>query len=340
MCAIPFRTPMVKEGERRFLYPNSRICGTMSAKSLPALFFSFLFVSGLNTLGDDADSPIKAELKAGHLLLSCSNLPLGEFWFDHPKILRPFFANLRAPDGTRVTRTFPPIEGIDAMDHADMHPGLWLGFGDLGGEDFWRNKGKIRHNRFITDSRFKEGRLAFATESSLFGIEGIEIATMENHFEVVPGRKTLRILWDARMTAITSGVYFGDQEEMGLGVRVATPITEQNGGLITNGNGTTTAKATWGKAAAWCDYSGLIDGKRVGVLIIPDAANATPSWWHNRDYGVFVSNPFGRSAMKQGEVSRIEVKPGETYRIKHQIILHSEPVSAAVDFETLVRETQ
>ncbi len=310
----------------------------MSAKSVSALFFSYLFFSGMAAKGDDAVSTIVAELKPGHLLLSCSDLPLGEFWFDHPEILRPFFANLRSPDGTRVTRTFPPLEGGDATDHADMHPGLWLGFGDFGGEDFWRNKGKIRHNRFIKDPTLQDGRLAFATESSLLDIEGIEIATMENHFEVVLGGRALRIHWDAGLTAVKSGVYFGDQEEMGLGVRVATPITEQNGGLITNSNGTTTAKGTWGKAAAWCDYSGVINGKRAGVLILPDPANPSPSWWHNRDYGVFVSNPFGRSAMKQGEVSRIEVKPGETYHLRHQIILHSEPLSVAVDLETLVRE--
>ena len=32
------------------------------------------------------------------------------------------------------------------------------------------------------------------------------------------------ILWDSTFESNRSGLYFGDQEEMGLGVRVATPL--------------------------------------------------------------------------------------------------------------------
>jgi cytochrome oxidase Cu insertion factor (SCO1/SenC/PrrC family) len=59
------------------------------------------------------------------------------------------------------------------------------------------------------------------------------------------------------------------------------------------------------------------------VLLVPDSANPHPSWWHNRDYGVFVSNPFGRKAMKQGGESRIEVKQGEFYSFNHTAYLYA-----------------
>jgi len=299
-----------------------------------------LFFSGMFSPGDENEGRIATEMKSDHLVMSQGGVCIGEFWFDHPVILRPFFANLRAPDGTQITRTFPPVEGIDATDHADMHPGLWLGFGNLAGEDFWRNKGRIHHGGFLKDPEWQGDRLTFTTNSSLIGSAGGEIAMMENRFEFIPEQGVMRIVWDAILTPVIEGFFFGDQEEMGLGVRVATPLTEKCGGLVTNSFGTTTAKATWGQPAAWCDYSGLIDGKRVGVMIVPDAINSPPSWWHNRDYGVFESNPFGRSAMKQGELSRIEVNPGETYRLKHHVILHSAQEDEAVDLKKLAQEVQ
>jgi hypothetical protein len=50
---------------------------------------------------------------------------------------------LRAPSGVAVTRHHPPIAGSDATDHDTMHPGVWLAFGDLNAQDFWRNKARI-----------------------------------------------------------------------------------------------------------------------------------------------------------------------------------------------------
>jgi hypothetical protein len=109
---------------------------------------------------------------------------------------------------------------------------------------------------------------------------------------------------------------------MGFGVRMATPLIEKNSGVITSSAGLKTAKNTWGQPAEWCDFSGTIDGIRVGAKIIPDPANFRPCWWHNRDYGLIVANPFGRAAMKQGAASRVEVKKGETHKMKFTVIFH------------------
>jgi hypothetical protein len=281
--------------------------------------------------------PLEAEEKADRLILKQDGDVIGEFIFRHATMLRPGFANLRAPGGIQVTRHFPPIEGVDATDHADLHPGIWLGFGDLAGEDFWRNKGSIRHDQFIKNPEWKEGSLTFATQSTLITSKGATLGGMISRFILTPQERTLRIEWDASITPTSDGFYFGDQEEMGLGVRVATGINEKNGGLITSSTGQTTAKATWGQPAAWCDYSGVINGRHVGIMIVPDPSNAHPSWWHNRDYGVFVSNPFGRKAMKQGETSLIEVKRGETYRLRHTVIIHSSPDAKATDLQQLLK---
>jgi hypothetical protein len=58
---------------------------------------------------------------------------------------------------------------------------------------------------------------------------------------------------------------------MGFGARVATAITEKNGGVITSSSGLHTAKRTWGLPAEWCDVSGTMDSQRVGIVLMADS---------------------------------------------------------------------
>jgi len=96
----------------------------------------------------------------------------------------------------------------------------------------------------------------------------------------------------------------------------------QNGGVITSSAGLKSAKNTWGQPADWCDYSGMVDGKPIGITLLTGPRNFRPSWWHNRDYGVFAANPFGRSAMKQGDKSAATVKRGEILRLRFGAAIH------------------
>jgi putative membrane-bound dehydrogenase-like protein len=284
----------------------------------------WLLASGKTAAKTAAASPLSARFGPDRVVFRQGGDRIGEFVFADPKIRRPFFANLRAPGGIPVTRTWPPVEGVDATDHADLHPGVWLAFGDISGQDFWRNKATMKHESFAVAPEWKNDHLAFATVSSLLAADGTRMATMRCDYTLAPKGHELHLAWASAITPEMEGFHFGDQEEMGLGVRMATPLTEKNGGLITSSTGITTAKATWGQPAAWCDYKGIGNGIRAGVRIIPDPANFRPCWWHNRDYGVFVANPFGRQAMRQGAKSRVEVKRGETFRLKFAIVLHAE----------------
>ena len=56
-------------------------------------------------------------------------------------------------------------------------------------------------------------------------------------------------------------------------------------------------------------------------MAAPD--NFRRPWWHNRDYGLFVANPFGRAAMKQGETSSVSIKPGQSLRLQFAAMIHS-----------------
>jgi len=269
-----------------------------------------------------ANSKFVLDLAADRLTVKYAEKPLAEYVFRDPKILRPYFANLHGLTGTKITRNHPPITGRDATDHDTMHPGLWLGFGDISGVDFWRNRGRIQHVKFVTQPTATEDRVNFATESELLTPDGKPMGAMVNRFVLSKRPAGWLIVWDATLTATERDLIFGDQEEMGFGARVATDLIETKGGTLLNSDGVKSARETWGKPAAWSDYSGTKDGHRIGITLMPAPTNFRESWWHNRDYGVFVANAFGRAAMRQGATSAMTVKQGQSLRLVFGAMLH------------------
>lgn len=305
---------------------------------------------GAFLLAQKADEPGAARSKgdgfrssetANRLVISHDGQAVAEFVFQDEKIARPYFANVHAPGGSQVTRNHPPVAGTDAMDHDTMHPGIWLAFGDINGADFWRNKGRIEHVRFTEPPAARDGRLTFATECRLRSAEGRTLCSLTNRFTLTAPSNAWLLVWDAAFRSEDGDFSFGDQEEMGFGARVATAITEKNGGLITSSTGQKTAKATWGQPADWCDYSGVAAGRPIGLTLMADPRNFRPSWWHNRDYGVFVANPFGREAMKQGAKSAVTIKRGEDFRLRFGAAIHrGAEFSPAVAYREFLESTQ
>jgi hypothetical protein len=141
------------------------------------------------------------------------------------------------------------------------------------------------------------------------------------------------ILWDSTFSSRGSDFYFGDQEEMGLGVRVATPLAVKSGqgGRILDSEGRRNEKAIWGRRAAWCDYGGRVDDAFVGIAIMPGPDNFRPCWWHVRDYGFMVANPFGRDAFDKGESSEIKVEAGRPFRLRFGVLIHAGDREESVD---------
>jgi hypothetical protein len=279
--------------------------------------------AGTSTTGTKAtsDDGFRVEEQERQLRISLNGKPIVTFVFRDERILRPYFANARLTNGVQVTRTHPPVSGVDALDHDTMHPGIWLGLGDISGQDFWRNKAVMEHVRFVSAPQVVDGRLKFATECRLKTSSGEPLCLLTNEFTLTERPHGWLLVWSATFRADQRAITFGDQEEMGFGARVATPFTEKNGGLLRSSTGKQTAKETWGQPAAWCDYSGK-GPTSGGILLMASDKNFRPSWWHNRDYGVFVANPFGRSAMKQGAISSVPVAQGETLKVTFGAMIH------------------
>ncbi|MFO0954653.1 MAG: DUF6807 family protein [Isosphaeraceae bacterium] len=99
---------------------------------------------------------------------------------------------------------------------------------------------------------------------------------------------------------------------------MATELTAKQGGVILNSEGRRNEREVWGRQADWCDYL----GKDGGMMLIPDPANFRRSWFHVRDYGLMVANPFGRQAFTKGDPSRVVVEKGKSLKLRFGILVH------------------
>jgi hypothetical protein len=246
---------------------------------------------------------------------------IATYVFSDEKILRPFFANVRTPGGVKVSRNFPPIAGTDQTDHDTMHPGIWLAFGDISGNDFWRNKAKVQHVGFIEPPTSEDSTARFVQQKRYLDPEGNQVCNERCQCIVRVMHGGVLIEIDSTFSS-NREFFFGDQEEMGLGIRVATEITEKRGGRITDSEGRSGAGEVWSQPSSWCNYSGQIREAKVGMTILCHPENFRASWMHARDYGVIAANAFGRSAMGKGPPDKTIVRPGETLRLRYGVYAH------------------
>ena len=296
---------------------------SLAPLGLPAHFATLLSAAMLfGSVAGAGESRSKVAFREGprNIAVTVAGQPIATYVFADDTIPRPYLAHLHGPGGVRLTRNFPPIEGKDRMDHATMHPGLWMAFGDLDGTDIWRNKGSVAHERFVQKPAAGPGHGSFAVRNRYETNDGKPICheTCRLTFLIRPHGYLL--LWDSTFSS-GQELYFGDQEEMGLGVRLATPIavSSRAGGRILDSEGRQNERAVWGKTADWCDYSGPVNDSFAGITIMPDPDNFRPCWWHARDYGFMAANPFGQAAFRAGPPSRVGgvVKPTAALALRH-----------------------
>ena len=279
----------------------------------------------------DAGKGIRFINEAGALGILIDGVRVATYHHAHAKTTRPFFADVFSLSArpVKVSRNFPPVEGVDADDHAAMHPGIWLAFGDIGGADVWRLKARVEHVEFV-ERREGEARASFTVRNRY--VDGDRVVCEETcTHAIVRHAGGYLITYDSKFTSDRADFAFGDQEEMGLGIRVATAITVKGGGSMLDSEGRKDERGTWGQPADWLDYRGVIDGREVGMTLMGHPENFRRAWFHSRDYGAAVLNPFGRKAMHQGPESKVAVRRGETLHFRCGVFVHDALGGAPVD---------
>ncbi len=255
---------------------------------------------------------------------------------------KPYCWPVIGPHGDAITRAFP-MQKIDGEKHDHPHQrSLWFTHGIVNGVDFWaetEKSGKQVHRKFeLVESGEKVGRVR--TVNDWLGPDGKKVCedTRELRFYAPAGSSdTTRVLdYDMTVRATEGPLTFGDTKEGSFGVRVATSMdvdqpNKKPGGKITNSRGEIDAKA-WGKPAEWVDYSGLVNGKMVGVTIMNHPSSFRhPTHWHVRTYGLFAANPFGlhdfyNDKTKDGSHT---VPKGESITFRFRVVFHAGDVESA-----------
>ena len=268
------------------------------------------------------------------------NIMLGEqsiatYYFRHREVARPFFAHIHTPSGIQVTRNFPPVEGTDPTDHPMMHPGIWLAFANINGVNYWHNNdGKVLHDGFEAKPQAGEA-VRFATRERYVDAHGNVVCRSVTRYEITKDLAGWMLSIDTSLQS-NDELVFTVKEEMGLGMRVATPMSVKAGqGSILNASGGRDERGTWGKHDRWWDYFGTIADRRVGLLLM-SAPDNPPIWSHSRDYGLLVANPFPVDRPENRDKPTI-VKPGEAFRLRFAIAVHETVPPTAIDREAIYR---
>jgi hypothetical protein len=240
---------------------------------------------------------------------------------------RPYVDALFTADGIRVTRDIATAPE-DSDDHAH-HKGVWWGHRDVNGADVWTEF--PGHGSIVslaspqTDS--SDGRSRIVHETRWLDADGSplldDIRMLTASAPAADGSQTLDI--ESVLRASNGTVVLGDTKEAGLvALRVAPALEERRGGRIELSTGAVGEADSWGKRAEWCDYSGTIEGARVGVSVFDHPGNPRPAYWHVRDYGLLAVNPFGLADFT-GDPSQsgaITLEPGEELRFRYRILVH------------------
>ncbi len=246
-----------------------------------------------------------------------------------PQWVRPFLYPVIGPNGTHVTRHWPmkKVKG-EHQDHPH-HKSIWVAYGDCDGVDNWSEEpghGFQRHQAFtrlesgpvfgciqaLNHWCDKKGRPQFKESRQL-------------RFYSLPGGVRL---FDVNLTFhMTQGaVTFRDTKEGGLiSVRVASSMDVRNGGRIENAFGGIQESETWGKPSPWCDYSGLVSGRKVGIAVFDHPANPCfPTPWHVRNYGLMTANCFASShyAPEAKVKGDMRFKKGRETTWRYRVYIH------------------
>jgi hypothetical protein len=272
--------------------------------------------------------------------------PYADFVVKSDEAMKPYLYPLRAASGTIVTRHWPMerVSAIEPVDHQHQR-GVWFGPDIVNGFDFWNNersyttpiRGFIKLNK-VDELKSGKKKGTIAATFDWIDPKGTKILE-ESRIMTFHDRPKLRIIdFEINLAAVTD-VKFGDGKDCCFGIRIAPQLQEDKviktrgkpdvtipgpRGVISNSEGKTSEKEVWGKPADWCDYSGEIDGEKIGIAIFDNPKNSRRARWHVRGYGLFAANPFGQSAFTNDKTQdgSVTLKPGEKLHFQYRVVIH------------------
>src|SRR5262249_38931672 len=180
-------------------------------------------------------------------------------WHAAPRYPRPFFFPLLGPSGRSLTRMGHPA----APDHGH-HRSLWWGHHDVGGVNFWEERGGTQQVRQEDWVHYQDGADEAGMVVRLGWFDAHKARLLQQDLIAVyrprpKGEGWLEI--QARFTPALDGLALGKTNFGFLGLRVAASLSAHyGGGRLSNSAGGKGEKGVFAKPAHWVDYSGPVAG--------------------------------------------------------------------------------
>jgi hypothetical protein len=251
-----------------------------------------------------------------------------------PDVVRPYCYPFIGDAGLGMTRNWPMVKDVagETNDHPH-HKGLYTAQGEVNGIDNWGegpNHAYIIHRSF---SKVYSGPIAggFVEELDWTDKDKKPVMTETRRVNFYLSPVSPRLLdWEVSLHASLGEIVLGDTKEGGLlSIRVPSTMDEQHpggGGLITTSTGGISEAESWGKRAAWCDYSGPVGNTVQGVAIMDHDTNPRhPTYWHVRAYGLFTANCFGIHDFTRDpkNLHPYTIPAGSTSTWKYRVAFHT-----------------
>lgn len=279
---------------------------------------------------DDADGRIGMERLPDRVRITVDGVEFTNYVHAGPGRVKPVLHPLRGPHGVALTRSWPlgpPLAG-EPRDHPHQES-FWLAHGDVNGHDFWTGRGGARIEHVAIDTAAAgviEARCRWLAP------DGREVCRDRRTMRFAAEGDDRTIDHEVTITAGAAPVVFGDTKEGTMAVRVRPELTVAAAGGASGGTGHYLNAAgdrnerVWGRAAAWVDLSGIVEGRSLGLACFDHPANLRhPSTWHARGYGLFAANPFGLHDFTGAApgAGRVEIAPGKSLTLRHRWLLHA-----------------
>lgn len=248
---------------------------------------------------------------------------------------KPVIWPIIGPTGKEMTRAYPFKDDPEdkKKDHIH-HESFWFDHGNVNGTDFWMigdKSGVIAHREF---SKTEEGKTGLLVTKNDWLANGKKICEDTRWIRFGTDSKSRWIDFEVEVSATEGELKFGDTKEGAFGIRVPPSMDadrKQDPGIIENSEGQKNETA-WGKPAKWVDYSGNVDGEKLGIAILNHPSSFRfPTTWHVRTYGLFAANPFGAKEFKVDPAKFGEhvIPPGGKMYLAYRVHFHQGDATAA-----------
>lgn len=293
-----------------------------------------------------AAAQVKIAQSAEQIAVEIDGKPFTVFYIGGKDLNRPYLHPIRAASGKIVNRSFPAgqVPG-ETTDHPH-HAGLFYGHGDVNGFNYWAiqnvptdpSKPDATMGRIVLKNvtSVKSGRESGTVDVVLNWLkpDGKTLLTETRRMTFYSHPEIRIIDFDFDLAAVDK-VVFRDTKEGTFAMRMATALEEPAAkekpgaiprtGKLINAQGGEREANVWGKRSEWVDYAGVLDGEKVGVVMMDHPGNPRhPTYWHSRGYGLHSINPFGLHDFLNDpkQDGSLTVEPGKHVRFRYRVVVH------------------